>query len=172
MTMAIIQTVTLASSQANIVFSSIPQNFTDLLITSSARHSGSTGNEMILTFNTLTTNRSERGLFATTAVSTFNATTLRAGTTAYSTATADSFSNSTCYIANYSSSGSKTLSVDSAVESNIAAADIQISAGLWANTAAVSSIEIASPAGGSFIAGTTISLYGILKGSDGIVKFG
>jgi hypothetical protein len=170
MTMTLIQTTTLGTAAATIEFTSIPQIYTDLLLVSSARNSGSAANEIAMTFNSQTTNRSERGLFGSgSAASSFTTTILRAGQTTDSTQTANTFGNSSCYISNYAGSTNKRVSVDTVTENNATAASNQIVDGLWANTAAITSIELTIPSSGTFVAGTTISLYGILKGSDGIV---
>ena len=166
--MKLIESKTLATAAASIEFTSIPQSYTDLVIMSSARHSTSDYNELYLTFNSQTLNRSEKGLFGTTAAGSFAATTLRAGLTANSTLTSNTFSNSTCYIPNYNSNAQKTLSINAATESNAASGDLQIVAGLWSNSAPITSIQLLSPSG-NFVIGSMFSLYGILKGSDGIV---
>jgi hypothetical protein len=44
-----------------------------------------------------------------------------------------------------------------------------ISAGLWSNTAAITSLTFLPESGTQFEIGTTISLYKITSGSDGIV---
>ena len=62
------------------------------------------------------------------------------------------------------------MSVDAVGENNATQAFQIISAGLWANTAAITSIQlIPQSGGGTFVADSTVSLYGITKGSDGIV---
>jgi hypothetical protein len=43
-----------------------------------------------------------------------------------------------------------------------------LTAGLWNDTTAITSLTLV-PAAGSFIAGSTVSLYKVTKGSDGIV---
>jgi hypothetical protein len=58
--------------------------------------------------------------------------------------------------------------VDTVSENNATAAFQRIIAGLNNSTAAITSINF-FPSSGNFVAGSTISLYGITKGSDGIV---
>ena len=73
------------------------------------------------------------------------------------------------YIPNYTGSTNKSISVDSVTENNATNNLMNIQAGLWSNTAAITSILFTSDTAGGFLAGSTISLYKITKGSDGIV---
>jgi hypothetical protein len=60
---------------------------------------------------------------------------------------------------------SKSFLMDSVTENNATEIRHYIQAGLWNNTAAINRIDIYR----ATIAGSTYSLYGIIKGSDGIV---
>ena len=84
-----------------------------------------------------------------------------------STYTANTFGNSVIYIANYAGSTYKSFSKDSITENNATAADQGVGAGLWSNTAAITSLSLTVTS--NMVAGSTFSLYGITKGSDGIV---
>ena len=163
MTMTLIQTTTLGTAAATIEFTSIPQTYTDLFLLSSARNSGSAANEIAMTFNSQTTNRSERGLYGSgSAASSFTTTILRAGQTTDSTQTANTFGNSSCYISNYAGSTNKTCLSTFAQDKNGAGA-VESSVGLWRNTAAITSISLNQAASGTFATGSTATLYGILK---------
>jgi hypothetical protein len=80
--------------------------------------------------------------------------------------TASTFNNAELYIPNYAGSTNKSFSVDSVNENNATLVDTAIMAGLWANTAAITSISIAGFSQ-SITQYSTASLYGILKGSGG-----
>jgi hypothetical protein len=168
--MTLIETKTLGTAQASIEFTSIPQDFTDLLVLVSLR--GTTTEIYILTdifFNGSTTGFSSRGLEGngSSAVSYTNSTIYtNAGNGA--TSTANTFSSHSIYIPNYAGSTNKSVSVDAVLENNATTAYSSIQAGLWANTAAITSIQIKARAN-SFVADSAVSLYGITKGTDGIV---
>jgi hypothetical protein len=173
MTMELIQTSTLGTAAASIEFTSIPQTFTDLVVLSSCRTDRAAPNtqeSLKFTFNSVTTDYSLRRLFGNGSTVTSNTSTeFVGGLAAATSATANTFSNSICYIPNYTSATNKTGSVDLLSENNGISAFIIISANLWSNTAAITSILVEGSAGGTLQVGSTISLYGITKGSDGIV---
>jgi hypothetical protein len=175
--MQLIQTVTVGSGgAASIDFTSIPATFTDLVLVVSARtnRSGQVDDQLKLTFNGSTSGYSERGLGGngsgtfsfTGAVSTSIPDAL--WTTA-SNATANTFGNAYAYIPNYAGSTAKSVSTDSVTENNATAASQAIIAGLWTGTDAISSITLAPLNGSSINQYSSASLFGILKGSDGIV---
>jgi hypothetical protein len=97
-----------------------------------------------------------------------NGTTGFIGVAPSNTATANIFGNTQLYIPNYTGSTNKTYSSDAVAENNATLTYSNILAGLWSNTAVISSLSITSEAT-TFAIGSTISLYGVLKGSDGIV---
>jgi len=87
-----------------------------------------------------------------------------------STSTANTFTNSSVYFPNYAGSTNKSMSFDLVMENNGTLAFQEIMAGLWSQTTAISSLTFtASGSGATLVAGSTISLYKITKGSDGIV---
>jgi hypothetical protein len=171
MTMQLIETKTLGAAAALIEFTSIPQTFTDLLLLISARGTNaSTEVEGFLTFNGSSADFSSRVLYGNPPGG--NAVSFTGGYTAgpisANSSTANTFANTSVYIPNYSGSANKSFSVDSVNENNATTAFTFIVSGLWSNTAAITSIGIqATP--GNLNTGTTASLYGITKGSDGIV---
>jgi hypothetical protein len=168
MTMTLIQTQTLASAAASIEFTSIPQDGTDLLVLCSLRGSTSGSINVNLSLNTLTTGFTSRVLDGSgTAVVSVTGT-RSVGVTNDSGTTANTFNNISVYIPNYSGSTNKTYSVDFVSENNASAATQEIIAGLWSNTAAITALGL-SAASGNLVIGSTISLYKITKGSDGIV---
>jgi hypothetical protein len=168
----LIETKTLATATAIIEFTSIPQTFTDLVLLCSLRNSGAGASDTALSiyFNNLTTNRSGRNLYGNgTTVSTFSGTGLTFYGLPKSDMTANTFSNHSIYIPNYTSAINKSVSIESVGENNGTRSDSDITAGLWSSTAAISQVSI-TPFGAFTLAiGSSISLYGITKGSDGIV---
>jgi hypothetical protein len=123
-----------------------------------------------LAFNSSTANFSQRYLQGFgTGVTSATQTNLLVIATSPSTTTSNTFSNNSLYIPNYAGSTNKSFSVDSVFENNATTARQQITAGLWSNTAAITTIGFTVGGGTTFVSGSTISLYKITKGSDGIV---
>jgi hypothetical protein len=168
--MKLIETKTLGTAAASIEFTSIPQTFTDLVLLISGRDGASTGT-IYMSFNNNGTGYTFRRL---------NGQGSAASSDSYSHSaiywnmtgtneTASTFGNSSVYIPNYTGSTNKSVSIDGVIESNqttFTGGLMSIVAGLWSNTAAITSIKCES--NGNYVAGSTISLYGITKGSDGI----
>jgi hypothetical protein len=165
----LIETRTLAVAAASIEFTAIPQDGTDLVLLSSWRHSGSTTDAgATLEFNGITTGYSNRILFGNgSAASSFSESRiLWLGNGGISTA--NTFGNNLAYIPNYTSSSNKSVSTDFVIENNATATGMGIGAGLWSDTAAITSLLITGLSG-NLVAGSMFSLYKITKGSDGIV---
>ena len=74
-------------------------------------------------------------------------------------ATASTFGNAEIYIPNYASSNNKSVSADFVSETNAADAIFGLTAGLWANTSAITSIKLTPAA--AFAQYSTATLYGI-----------
>jgi hypothetical protein len=153
----------LNASAASVTFANIPQTgYTDLKIVQSARISTGSQASSTIRFNGITTGYSSRYLLGAGSAGTASGTSTEifVDTPADSTYTANSFSNSEIYIPNYAGSTNKSLSVDIVNETNGTVVTQLLVAGLWSNTAAINSIQIVAGAG-SFVAGSTFSLYGI-----------
>ena len=174
--MRLIETKTLESNQASVIFSSIPQNFTDLILLISARSSRSLAlDDCFIVVNNITSGYTGRGLDGNgTTTSAF----ANAGASdkfyfmsivSAATATSNTFSNSSVYIPNYSGSAVKTISCESVTENNSTESYTRIAVGLLDNTAPITSLTLTPGVGPNFITGSMFSLYGVLKGSDGIV---
>jgi hypothetical protein len=169
MTMTLIETKTLPSAAASIEFTSIPQDFTDLLVLCAARsnQSGAFDNSTFLINGSGGSMRRLLGV-GSSASSSSDANLTLEWTAA--SATADVFGSYSIYIPNYTSAVAKSISVDGVTENNATSAAAFILAGLSTSTAAVTTILFDAPGGaGTFLTGSIFSLYGILKGSDGIV---
>lgn len=160
-----IATTTVGSGgSANIEFTSIPGTYTDLLIKFSLRDNyAAAGSNILMTFNSSTTSYSEKLLLGTGAVATFASQSASYIGYMYSTGatgTANTFGNGEVYIPNYAGSNNKSVSADTVQETNDTTAYIGLTAGLWSNTAAITSIKLA-PYGTLFSQYSTATLYGI-----------
>lgn len=159
----LIATTTVGSGgAASIVFSGIPQTYTDLKIVTSMRSNYSgIQDDCVLEFNGLTTNLSSRWIQGSgTAASSGSHATLIDTLINANTSDANIFSNTEFYIPNYTGSAYKSVSVDNVTERNSATIYIRILAGLWQSTAAITSIKIA-PYTGTLMQYSSASLYGI-----------
>jgi hypothetical protein len=174
--MQLIQFQELGSNQTSVTFSSIAGTFTDLVIIASARtdRSGQVDDQLQMRFNGSTSGYSERGLFgngsSTTSFSNSSQTSIRdiIWVTA-ANATSNTLGNGAVYIPNYASSNPKSVSSDSVTENNATAASQAIMAGLWTGTDPITSITLSPLNGTNILANSSFALYGITKGSDGIV---
>jgi hypothetical protein len=168
MTMTLIETKTLGTATTAIEFTSIPQDATDLFVVWSTRYVSEGTTKTTILFNGLSTNFSYRLLQGDGSAAASGANTINiAGINNGSTTTSNTFSSNQMYIPNYTGSTNKSFSVDAVSENNGTSSFQDIWAGLWSNTAAITSLTIS---GASNLAiGSTVSLYKITKGSDGIV---
>jgi hypothetical protein len=153
----------------------IPQTYTDLLLVTSLR-TDETPNyqDAILRFNgTIVT---QRALFAnSTSPSSFSVTTDNFFSHNGGASTASTFSNASLYIPNYAlTTQNKSASSDIVVENNSGSSGsflLSISAWLYTSNNAVETISLTARTSGKvFVQGSSVSLYGILAGSDGIVS--
>jgi hypothetical protein len=161
-----ISTVTAGSGGvATISFTGIPQTYTDLILKFSGRDGSATvANNILIRPNGATTSLSVRYLFANgSTASSVNDTPLYTTGVVGANATASTFSNVEIYIPNYGSSNNKSFSIDAVTENNATAANMQLTAGLWSNTAPITSIDIVLNGGGNFLQYSTATLYGIRK---------
>lgn len=162
-----IATVTVGSGgAASMEFTSISGTYTDLLIKISGRTSENaifTNNGFEITFNNNTSGYTSRLLYGVgdsqgSVTNSSGALRYVYGTAAL--ATASTFGNAEVYIPNYAGSNNKSISADSVSENNATTAVIALTAGLWSNSAAITSIKISS-ASGNFVQHSTATLYGI-----------
>jgi hypothetical protein len=160
-TYTLISSVTLGSAASSIDFTSIPATYTDLLVSVSAR--GSTAGvieNIVIQFNGATTQFTDRLLSGNgSAAQSDNDTNIRVKMPA-ATATASTFGNAYFYVPNYAGSTNKSVSVDAVTENNATLAVSQLSAALWSNTAAITSVKIKADAG-NLVQYSTAYLYGI-----------
>ena len=167
--MKLIETKTLASNASAVQFSSIPQDATDLYLTLSLRPTDSQS-VVLLSFNsnTTTADYTFRYLIGSGSSVSTGLYERYAGTFVQGNWTANTFSNSSLYIPNYTVATNKTYSLDDTAENNATAGWQLIGVGRWASTAAINSITFTNPTQ-NIAAGSTISLYTITRGSGGAV---
>ena len=161
-----IASVTVGSGgAASIQFTSIPGTYDDLVIkisSLSTTNLGGVWTGVNVRLNGSTTSLSSRQLYGTGSAAGSAATATDNFWTTSSAATASTFDNSEIYIPNYAGSTNKSFSADSVTENNATAALAALTANLWSNTNAVTSITLVE-AGNSFAQHSTAVLYGIKK---------
>jgi hypothetical protein len=163
----------LTSAASSITFSSIPQTFTDLYLKISARtNRASTQDDFILLKpNNSTSNLTNRRLYGQgSTVFSFSGTVIYGGAASTTSQTANTFGSCAVYIPNYTSTANKSFSTDFVNENNATSAVAGIAAGLWSDSSAITSLVLAPETGTQFEIGTSMTLYGILAGTDGIVS--
>lgn len=183
MSMTHIETYTAGSAVASIEFTSIPQDYIDLIVLISGNSSDTTANTggydvLGIQINGATSGYSSRELRADGSfVNTTTRTTTTVGGEAYgrfSIAFKNSYGTAVgpesyrLHISNYTASADKPMSLETVGELNETNAQMSIAAPLWSNTDAITSIEYGLVTG-DFVAGTTVSLYGI---SDTVAQDG
>jgi len=159
-----IATVTVGSGgAASIEFTSIPGTYTDLQILLSGRSTSVNPQEnLMIELNGSSANFTRRALEGdgvTTPYSYSGSTGLIAYTNGDG-ATASTFGNASIYIPNYAGSNYKSISTDAVEETNASTAYMQLTAVLWSDTAAITSIKL-KPAANNFMQYSSATLYGI-----------
>jgi hypothetical protein len=174
----LLETIELTQSVASVTFDNIPQTgYTDLKIVMSVR--GGTGNSNYdpigVKVNGSTPSQQYKSLGGTgsgtvafgASNDTFTASTaggtwarMSSSGTQPGVTTANVFSNDCLYLANYTSTLDKAWSYDTATENNATQAYVEMTAGSFVSTTGITSIAFALR-DGSFVAGSTFSLYGI-----------
>ncbi len=149
-----------AGGAASIDFTSIPQTFTDLVLKISARNASAGPTGIYIGFNGSTSSFSGRYLEGNGSSAASGSLARYIGTEAANSYTASTFSNGEVYIPNYTGSTNKSFSADDVSENNGTTAFATFSAGLWSNTAAITSISLVIT-GQNFTQYSTAYLYGV-----------
>jgi hypothetical protein len=143
-------------------FTSIPATYTDLVIKVSGRTSA-TSPEMTITFNGTSASNTDRLLYNYAGTVGTNTSSPMRASVDMSTQTASTFGNADIYVSNYAAAINKSVGIEAIAESNSATDVYQyINAGLWSNTAAITTVTITAVSG-SFVQYSTATLYGIKK---------
>ena len=166
----LIQTITVGSGGASeIVFSSIPQTGTDLLLTFSLRSdsAGQTIGDIYPQLNGDTTwaNYTDRMLNGTGSSAQSQVITLPYAWINGAAATANSFAVGQIYVPNYTGSTSKLMSIDAVTEQNGTTWYGGLQIVRYSPTTAITSFRISG--GANFVQYSTVSLYPVTKGSGG-----
>jgi hypothetical protein len=146
-----------------IVFSSIPQTYTDLKVLISARAANSAiANTLYIGFNgayTLSNSIYIAG-DGTTPSSSLSGSAL-IGDVSANSSTSNTFGSIEVYIPNYTKSTNKSYNSDSVSENNATFALAELWAGLWDSTAAITELRFSASA--NLMQYSTVTLYGIKK---------
>ena len=156
----LLEKITVGSAGASsVTFSGIPQTgYTDLVVKASV--STTTSNGFVMSINGSSANFTYRLLEGdgATAASYSGST----GRVAYAFNSTSVFSNLEVYIPNYTSANNKSFSVDGVSEQNATTAYADLTAGLWSQTAAITSLGFNFSAG-NLQPNSTFYLYGVAK---------
>jgi hypothetical protein len=157
----------LGSSQTSVSFTGLgaySSDYTDLELVYSVRdNSSNSGSDCSIKFNGSSSNYTNRLIYGngSSAVSPTYTGYIHGGYINTSITTSNTFGSHKLYIPNYSSSNFKSTSLDSVQENNATLAYSMLSAGLWSDTSAITSIAITIQGGHSFVSGSSFYLYGI-----------
>lgn len=157
----------LASASASITFSSIPQTYTDLVLSISGRSDsgGGTADTVVLRFNSDSTSKYSdtyiqcNGAAVSSSTNGANQTDLQSSNViSGSISTANTFGNVEFYISQYATTGTKLIRNFGTSENNATTAYTTVTAQQYRGTSGISSISITNP---TYAAGSSFRLYGI-----------
>jgi hypothetical protein len=155
---------------ASISFTSIPSTYTDLCVKVSSRTDATdvSFGLVAISFNGVTTNLSSTILYGFGSGSGSLSTTGAPSIWSYTdtaVSTNSTFSNSEFFIGNYAGSNFKSVSVDGVNENNATDGRQNLTAGLWSNTSAITSVQLtpfdSNNVTKNFVQYSTAYLYGI-----------
>ena len=156
-----------AGGASTIDITNIPGTYTDLVLFLSLKSERNTQYDYPeIRFNDSTTSYSDRYIYGNGSSAASDTNTLIDYVimgSASGTTTALVFSNDCIYIPNYTSSNNKSVSLDTAAEVNATTNYMQLHAGLWSNTAAITKITIRNQFSLDWQEFSTATLYGISK---------
>jgi hypothetical protein len=159
-----------AGGASTVVFSAIPQTYTDLRLVISNRLTGSNAT-VYMRFNSDTTQTNyHRQVLGGTGSSAFAYLINDMGAGGFATTpseTAGVFGSTSYYIPNYTSSNIKNYSVDSANENNGSAVTLGFIGGRWSGTVGITGITIYPGDSSNWVQYTKATLYGITKVAGG-----
>jgi hypothetical protein len=165
-TYTLIASNVLSSSAASVTFSAIPATYTDLVVRCSIRTNQAVVNPAaVIRFNGDTgsnysyTVLEGSGSAASSARST-PAGFMNIGRYNGSTSTSNVFGSGEVYIPSYTVAQNKPVSAVGMGEDNATTASMAANAGLWLNTAAITTVAVATGSG-TFDSGSSFYLYGI-----------
>lgn len=169
-TYTLISSNTLSSDAATVTFSSIPSNYTDLVLKISARGDAAGLSSLLMVgFNSTSLNTSCTYLYSQYSSGTVASGRDSAATSAGfgyfngSTSTSNTFGPIEIYIPNYASSSTKQIGSTAMYENNGAQAYGWAQASFVNSTAPITSINLSRLIANNFLAGSSFYLYGISK---------
>lgn len=165
-TLTKISTVVVGASGATTIdFNNIPQTYTDLKLVLSGRSTHTSLDAVDVRFNLVSTGYSYRVIMGdgSTAAS-YNGSNIEIQYLTGNAQTASVFTSAEIYIPNYTSSNNKAISIECVSENNATLAYQTLTAGLWSNSAAITSIRL-DPQNANFAQFTEATLYGISANS-------
>ena len=162
-TYMLIKKVEVTGTPSSILFDSIPQTFTDLIICHSLRTSRSAYHESItLRFNGSTSNQTNRRLYGVNNLNLTTDTIMYGGQANGSTATpSTAFGTSTIYISAYTAARAKISLEQGGSEQFDTTTLRDINANIWNSNDAIVSILLTPENGGLIQPNSTAYLYGI-----------
>ena len=169
-TFTLIASSTVGSGGASSIdFTSISSAYTDLCVKLSLRTNNAfQGDDVTMKINSSATGYTNRTLLGNgSAASSINNTSsvqMYIGpTSAGASSGSNVFANAEVYIPNYLSSANKSVSTDAVAEYNGTLVYMGLTASLWSNTAAITSLSFQSFGGSTIQQYSTAYLYGIVK---------
>lgn len=162
MSMTLLASNVLGSSAASVTFSSIDQSYKTLRLVVSARTDGATNTAtLIIAPNASSTSLTFRNLTGSgSAAASSSGSTGQIGDVVAASSTASTFGSAEILLPNYAGSSNKAMSADVVTENNATAAQQDLYANLWSNTAAITSLVL-SPGAGNFVTNSSFYLYGL-----------
>lgn len=152
-----------AGGVSEISFTSIPNTFTDLQIVYSIRNARTPApvDNLIIGFNGSYASVTDRNLVGSGSAASSGTGQPNGGYANTNGTTSNTFSNGLIYIPNYTSSNNKSYSAEGVSENNATEAYSVLIAGLWSNTAAITSIQLKTDISSSILQYSTAYLYGV-----------
>jgi len=153
-----------SSGTKTITFDSIPQTYTDLVLLVSGRSSSTIYTGFFIKFNNSSWTSDVTGRILLGNGSSASSASDQYFSWALNNQTASVFGSAQLYIPNYTGSNHKPVSGDSTQENNATSSTSSLIAWNWAQTAAITKIEIGNFDGGfsdQFVEYSTAYLYGI-----------
>lgn len=152
-----------ALGASNISFTSIPSTYTDLVLYTSVRSLvAGYGTDMNITLNGSTSSFSSRRIYAYSGTVYSDTQTNVSGVVNGATSTASIFASNYLYFPNYAGATNKSYMIDGVIENNSSTAYLpELSANLWSNTAAITSITVADATGANLVQYSSAYLYGV-----------
>lgn len=163
-----------AGGATSVTFSSIPSTYTDLVMAISVRSSrtGVSFDSIGYRFNNSNSGYQERYIYADgSSAASYTDTTISpagqvwgrfdGGAINAGNTTSNTFTSIALYIPNYIGNSYKSMSYEIASENNATNAIMELSAGLWSNTAAITEIAFRDNNLGNLAQYSTFYLYGV-----------